>query len=156
MTVGAGCHVTPVVSNCDGQGTFCSFFEEGAFGLVFLVGAVGVEEFGGAGAQDFEAIVKVGAGCEVLCAEAGAGVVDFEEFDGLVGVIADGGLDVWGVAAGGCGEADQGYECEFETHRVKGIRVNPPTDQGSSRDACAISSERGRLGRFVASMLQVQ
>ncbi len=54
-----------------------------------------------AGAEDLEAVVEVGSGGEGLGAEAGAGVVDFEEFDGLSGVVADGGGDVGGVAAGG-------------------------------------------------------
>jgi hypothetical protein len=102
---------------------FGTFFEGWAVGFVVVVGAVGVEELGGAFAEDLETVVKVGAGSEVLCAEAGAGVVDFDEFDGLGGVVADGGLDVGGAAAG-CGEkgADSGY-CEKVTHEVKGIRV---------------------------------
>ena len=78
--------------------------------------AVGVEKLGGAGAQDLEAIVEVAPGGEILCAEAGAGVVDFEEVDGVAGAIADCGLDVGGVTAGG-GEAGENGEREQRTHK---------------------------------------
>ena len=69
-----------------------------------VVRVVGVEELGPAFAEDLETVVEVGAGCEVLGAEAGAGVVDLEEFDGLAGAVADGRGDVRGVAAGRCDE----------------------------------------------------
>ena len=88
------------VGDDDGKRAFGAFFQQGAVGLVILVGAVGVEEFHVAGAEDLEAVVEIGSGSEVLSAEAGAGVVDFEEFDGPAGAIADGGRDVRGVATG--------------------------------------------------------
>ena len=108
-------------SDRDDQGTLCSFFEGGAIGLVFLVGAVGVEELGGAGAEDLEAVVEVGAGGEGLSAEAGAGVVDFEELNGLASMIADCGFDIRGVAAGG-GEAGEKGEREQRTHKDQGYQ----------------------------------
>ena len=107
--------------NCDGQGTFCSFFEEGAVGLVFLMSAVGVEKLGRAGAEDLEAIVEVGAGGKVLCAEAGAGVVDLEEGDWMPCAIADRGLNVGRVAASG-GEAGEKSEREQRTHKGQGYQ----------------------------------
>ena len=67
--------------------------------MVFA-GDVGVGELHGTGAEDFEAVVEVCSGGEVLDAEAGAGVVDFDEGDGVGGAVADGGFDVGGVAAG--------------------------------------------------------
>jgi len=88
---------------------------------VFLVGAVGVEKLGGAGAQDLEAIVIVCACGQVLCAEAGAGVVDFEELDRFARTVADCGLNVWGVAAGG-GEAGENGEREQRTHKGQGYQ----------------------------------
>ena len=77
----------------------------GAFGLFVVEGGVGVGEVDVAGAEDFEAVVEVCAGGEALGAEAGAGVVDFEEIDGLGGVVADGGGDVRRAAAGECEQA---------------------------------------------------
>ena len=72
-----------------GPSDFCSWWA-----------AVGVDELHVAGAEDLEAVVEVGAGGEGLGSEAGAGVVDLEELDGLGGAVADGGGDVGGVAAG--------------------------------------------------------
>ena len=92
------------VGDEDGKRAFGAFFQEGTIGFVVLVGAVGVEELHAAGAEDLEAVVEVGAGGEVLGAEAGAGVVDLEEFDGLAGLVADRGGDVGGVAAVSCDE----------------------------------------------------
>ena len=46
------------------------------------MGDVGVGELHGAGAEDFEVVVEVSAGSEVLGTEAGAGIVDFDEGDG--------------------------------------------------------------------------
>ena len=82
------------VGDDDGERTLSAFFEKWPVGLVVLVGAVGVEEFHVAGAEDFEAVVEVGSGWECLSSEAGARVVDFEEFDGLSGSVADGCGDV--------------------------------------------------------------
>ncbi len=108
-TVGAGCHVTPVSSMTIVRGPSAPSLRNGPSDLWSVVGAVGVEELHGAGAEDLEAVVEVGAGGEGLGAEAGAGIVDFEEFDGVGGAVADRGYDVWGVAAGG---GDEGEDCE--------------------------------------------
>jgi len=105
------------VGEGDGERAFGALFEEWAVGLVILMGAVGVEELHTAGAEYFETVVEVCAGGEILSAEAGAGVVDFEEFDGLSGVIADGRGDVGGVAAYWCeksGEESEGWDPEHE------------------------------------------
>ena len=101
-TAGAGRQVTPVSSMTMVRGPSAPSLRNGPVGLVVVVGAVGVEELDGAGAVwNLEAVVEVGTGSEGLSAEAGAGgTIDLEEFDGLGGVIADGGDDVWGVAAG--------------------------------------------------------
>ncbi len=72
---------------------------------------VGIEELGGARAEDLEAIVEGCAGREVLGAKAGAWVVDFEELDGLGGVVGNGGFDVGGVAA--CTEGEAGGQGQF-------------------------------------------
>jgi hypothetical protein len=104
------------VGDDDGEGAFGALFEEGPVGFVVVMGAVGVEELHVAGAEDLEAVVEVGSGGEVLGAEAGAGVVDFEEFDGLGGVVADGGGDVGGVAAGCCDEGGEEREGGDRTH----------------------------------------
>src|SRR6266700_8366329 len=107
----------------DGDFAFGTLFEEGALGFLFVVGAVGVGELHVAGAEDLEAVVEVCAGGEALGAEAGAGVVDFEEFDGPAGAVADGGDDVGGVAADGCDEG--GEECEGgdRTHESQGYQA---------------------------------
>jgi hypothetical protein len=109
-------------SDDDDEAAFGAFFEGRAVGFVVVVGAVGVEELGGAFAEDLETVVEDGAGGEVLSAEAGAGVVDFEEFDRLRGVVADGGFDVGGAAAGYC-EKCAHSDREKVTHEVKGIRM---------------------------------
>ena len=106
MRLGAGRGLPFDVARCnnDVEGTFCAFFQRRAGEGVLVVVAVGVDEFGGAGAEDLETVVEVGAGREGLGAEAGAGVVDLDEGDGLGGVVGDDRLNVRGVAAGGCGE----------------------------------------------------
>lgn len=88
---------------------FRALFQEGAIGFVVVLGAVGVKDLHVAGAKNLEAVVEVGSGSEVLGPETGAGVIDFEEFDGTAGAIADGGGDVGGAAAGYC---DKSGECE--------------------------------------------
>jgi hypothetical protein len=96
-----------------------SFVEGGAVEGVIVVGAVGVEELHGAGAENLEAVVEVCAGGEVLGAEAGAGIVDLEELEGLRGVVAYSGFDVGGVAAGGDQEKAGERECEDGTHKAQ-------------------------------------
>jgi hypothetical protein len=110
------------VCDDDGEWAFGAFFQEGTVGFVVLVGAVGVEELHAAGAEDLEAIVEVGARGEVLGAEAGAGVVDFEEFDGLAGAVAYGGGDVGGVAAGCCNEGGEEREGGDRMHESQGYQ----------------------------------
>jgi hypothetical protein len=88
----------------DPEGAFVSFVEGRATEGVVMVGVVGVENLHIATAENLESIVEVRAGSEVLGAEAGAGIVDFEELDGLRGVVAHGSSDIGGVAAGGGGE----------------------------------------------------
>jgi len=70
---GGGCGLPGHVArrDHDGETAFGAFLKGGAVGFVVVVGAVGVEELGGALAEDLETVVKVGAGSEVLCAEAG-------------------------------------------------------------------------------------
>lgn len=63
--------------------------------------------------------MEVGAGSEVLCPEAGAWIVDLEEFDGMSCAIADRGSYVRGATADG-GEADEKDEHGQRTHRVQG------------------------------------
>jgi hypothetical protein len=103
------------VRDDDGKRALGAFFEEGPVGFVVVVGAVGVEKLHVAGADDFEAVVEVCAGGEGLSSEAGAGVVDFEEFDGLAGSVADGGGDVRGLAAG-CGDKAKCDDDGEKTH----------------------------------------
>ena len=107
----------------DLQGAFGSLFEIWAGGGVGCAGAVSVRELEGSGAENFETIVKISAWGEGLGAEAGAGVVDFDEGDGGRGLVADGGCDVGGTASGEGGEADGEREDAYGTHEVQGIRV---------------------------------
>src|SRR5580700_8125432 len=60
--------------------------------------------------------MEVGAGSEILGAEAGAWVVDFEEFDWVAGAVADRSGDVGGVAAGSCDESGEQSEGGDRTH----------------------------------------
>ncbi len=76
---GAGLPVDAFGGDGDGEGAFGAFFEEWAVGFLLVLGGVGVDELHVAGAEDLEAVVEVCAGGEGLGAEAGAGVVDFEE-----------------------------------------------------------------------------
>jgi|ERR1700733_7306717 len=87
-----------------------------------MVRVVGVEELGAAFAEDLETVVEVRTGSEILGAEAGAGVVDFEQLDGLRGVVADGGLDVRGAAAGGRENDDARGKSANGTHEFKSIK----------------------------------
>src|ERR1700704_1825675 len=103
MTGGrGGLPVDAVWGDRDLEGAFVALFEEGAVGFFVVEGCGGVGELHGAGAEDLEAVVEVCAGGETLGAEAGAGIVDFEEVDGLARVVAYCRGDVGGVAAG-CG-----------------------------------------------------
>ena len=76
-----------------------AFGEGGAGGGVIFAGGVGVVELEGAVADDGEAVVEVRGGGEGLGAEAGGGVIDFNECDGSRGAVGDGGVDVGGSAA---------------------------------------------------------
>ena len=90
---------------------------------MLVVRAVGVEELHGAGTEDLEAVVEVCARSQVLGAEAGAGIVDLDELDGLSGVVGDRRFDVRGVAAEGRKKNGTERECGQETHTVEDIRV---------------------------------
>jgi hypothetical protein len=107
----------------DVEGTFVAFLEGRTAEGVILVGVVGIEDFHVAAAENLESVVEVCTGGEVLGAEAGAGIVDLEEFDGLRGVIADRSGDVRGMTASGGGKKAAERECEDGAHRVKTIRM---------------------------------
>ena len=87
----------------------------GDLSLVAIEGRVLDGEW--AAAAHLEAIVEGGSAVEMIEAEAGAGVVDFEELDGCAGAVLDGGVDVVGVTAGeehgceGSGNGDLGGQC---------------------------------------------
>ncbi len=68
---------------CDGDDdrAFRSFVEEGAFGFQLIPLRVGVDELHLALSENFEAVVEVSSGCQRLGSKAGAGVIDFDEFD---------------------------------------------------------------------------
>src|SRR6516225_5241356 len=80
---GAVLPVNVVREDGDGDRAFGSFLEERAFGFLLLVGGVGISELHCAFAENLEAVVEVSAGGERLSAEAGAGVADLNELDGL-------------------------------------------------------------------------
>jgi hypothetical protein len=75
--------------------------ERGAADLDLLSVCAGVGDFERAAAVDLKTIVVNRAGGNAVDAEAGAGVVDFEELNVGPGAVLDGGVDVVGVA--GCG-----------------------------------------------------
>ena len=79
---------------------------------------VGVEKLHATGAEDFEAVVKIGSGLKGLSAEAGAGVINFKNFDGLGGSVADCCGDVGRLATGGkdgCEEKCEGGKAAHES-----------------------------------------
>ena len=63
----------------DGEGAFVILVEGGAGAFVVVVGGIGPEDGGGAGAEDLEAVVEVLTRREGLGAEAGGWVVEFDE-----------------------------------------------------------------------------
>jgi hypothetical protein len=109
-------------SDDDSERACGAFFEAGAGGAMVLVLAVGVGELHGAGANDLKAVVEVGSGGEVLGAEAGAGIVHFDECDGVGGVVAYGGFDVGGAASGEGKAEDQDRGNAIDAHGTEGIR----------------------------------
>jgi len=64
-----------------------------------LMRVIRVDQFHIAGSKNLEAVMEVGAGGEGLDSEAGAGIVDFYEFNSLSGVIAYRRNDVGRMAA---------------------------------------------------------
>jgi hypothetical protein len=60
--------------------------------------------------------MKVRAGGEILGSEAGAGVVDFQKFDGPAAPVADRCSNVMGMAAGYCDEGGEEREGGDRTH----------------------------------------
>ena len=90
---------------------------------MLLLGGIGPEDFGGAVAEDLEAVVVGGAGGERVDTKAGGGVVDFYEGDGGGGGVVDVDGDVVGVAAGeGC-EGQGGYRDTGGGEEPHGFRV---------------------------------
>lgn len=84
-----------------------AFDERGACDLNLLTARIGVTDFNGAAAADLKTIVKVGAGGEAIEAEAGAGIVDFQELYVCARMILDGCVDVVRMTAGekkSCGQ----------------------------------------------------
>ena len=106
----------------NGERAFVIFVKLRPGALVVVVGGVGPEEGGGAGAEDLESVVEVSAGREGLGTEAGRGVVDFDSDQGIGGAVGDGGVDPCGVAAGEGERGDGKHEQGDETHQGKGIR----------------------------------
>ena len=100
----------------DLEGTLVAFLEVWTFRFFVAEGGGGVGERDVSGAEDFEAVVEVCARSEALGAEAGAGVVEFEEIDGLGGAIADGGCDVGRAAADERDAGEKSDDAE-RTHR---------------------------------------
>jgi hypothetical protein len=92
------------------------FVEIGAFRLVIVTGRIGIGKVHVASSEDLESVVKVGSGSQVLRAEAGAGIVHFQQNERLAGVIADGCLNVGGVASGDDEKADEKSENAEVTH----------------------------------------
>lgn len=93
--------------------------------FVVVVGLVGIGEMHLSRAKDFEPVVKICAGSKALSTEARAGVVHFEQKDCLVRAIADGRLDMRGVAPGQSqktGENGQYGQYIEQTHGFKGNR----------------------------------
>ena len=101
--------------NDDLDRALVSFFQERPFGFFVVKVAGGVGEADVAGADDLEAVVKDGPGSEALCAEAGAGVIDFEQVDGLVGAVDDDCGYMGGLAAE-CGQENEEDCCCERTH----------------------------------------
>ena len=97
---GAGLPVDAIGVDGDVDGPVGLFVEVRAFGLVFVVGLVGVGEVHVAGAEHLEAVVEVCSGREHLSAEAGAGIINFEQQNRLAGVVADGRQHVGRVTSG--------------------------------------------------------
>jgi hypothetical protein len=81
-------------ANCDSERAFGSFLEEWAFEFLIVSRAISVGELHLSGAKNFEAVMKISPRSEGLSSKAGAGVVDFEQKQGLICVIAHGGFDV--------------------------------------------------------------
>ena len=99
----------------DLERTFVSFFQKRPFRFFIVKIAGGVGKADIAGADDLEAVVKGGSGSEALGAETGAGVIDFEQVDGLAGAVDDDGGYVRGFAADD-GKKDEKGCCGKRTH----------------------------------------
>ncbi len=106
----------------DLDGTVCLFVEVGAFGLVVLVVFASISEGQLTGSEDLETIVEIRSGSEVLSAEAGAGIVDFEQKNGLAGVIADSRQHMGRMASGDGEQAGEERKNAKGTHELKGNR----------------------------------
>src|ERR1700722_11080562 len=94
--------VHAVVAEDDAEGAIATLTEGRTGGLMRALRGVGVRELDRPGAENLEAVVEVLAGRERLHAEAGAGIVDLQQGDGLAGGIDDRCLDGGRVTADGC------------------------------------------------------
>lgn len=110
----------------DVDGAVSFFVEVRAFRFVVVVGLVGVGEVHVTGAKYLELVMEIRSGGEYLCTKTGAGIINFEQQDGLAGVIADRGEDVVRMAAA---DSDDEKEAEEqggnarETQAAHGTRV---------------------------------
>ena len=100
----------------DLEGALVAFLEVWTFRFFVAEGGSGVGEGDVASAEDLEAVVEVCAGSEALGAEAGTGVIEFEEIDGLGGAVADRGGDVGRAATDECDAGEKSDDAEG-THR---------------------------------------
>jgi hypothetical protein len=127
----------------DPERAFGAFFEIWTLGLLFLVRGVCVGEFELALSQDFEAVVKVGSGSESLGSEAGAGVINLDEREALLGLVRDGGFDVRGVTAGKHKHGKQRERAEGKTHT--GLSVTAGLSRGLKARQAKNEDERSRM-----------
>ena len=81
-----------------------------------LMRVIRVDQFHIAGSKNLEAVVEVGSWGEVLDPEAGAGIVDFDEFNSLSGVVAYRRDDVGRVATCQSAQTSDRDESERPTH----------------------------------------
>src|SRR5437899_670160 len=82
------CVVLPVNAirlNSDSDWAFHPFAEKWAFGFLFSMTGIGVNQLHLSFTQDLEAVVKIGARCKRLRSKAGAWVINFQQFDRVRG-----------------------------------------------------------------------
>ena len=102
---------------------FIAFFQKRAFRFFVMEAAGRISNAYISGAENLKAIVEVRSRSEALRAEAGAGVIDFEQINGLSSVVANGCRYIVRVAAqGGYKEDKKGCGAE-KTHGLKSNRM---------------------------------